>query len=149
MSCHILESACSCLRPDSYAFTTSGGCETEVSPTDELLWAFNAFSVSFFLRVQPTQTSVVLVLGRSTTFTVQGSDGEGNFSPISGATFNGIVSDAEGNVAFTAPTTPGTYRYKANRGVCFRSNAVTVIVQGRGMRDLVAHVDESDENGAA
>lgn len=116
---------------NNYAFTPAGGCETEVSPTDELLWAFNAFNVNYFLRVQPTQTPVVLAPGQSMTFTVQGADGNGDtFVPIAGAQFAGQTSDAAGNVVYTAPTTPGTYRFKATRSDSIRSNAVTIVVQG-------------------
>lgn len=114
----------------NYALTPGSGCETEVHSTDEVLWAYNAFNVNFFLRVEPTQTPVVLAPGETMTFAVQGSDGEGNFAAITGATFNGQLSDANGNVVFTAPTTPGTYRYKATRSDSIRSNAVTIEVVG-------------------
>lgn len=114
----------------NYVFTPEGACETEVQSSDELLWAFNAFNVQYFLRVQPTQMPVVLTPGQTRTFVVQGSDGVGNFSPISGASFAGQVSDGNGNVQFTAPMAPGTYRYKATRSDSIRSNAVTIVVSG-------------------
>ncbi|KAF4547803.1 Hypothetical protein D9617_36g063410 [Elsinoe fawcettii] len=116
---------------NNYAFTAAGGCETEVLPTDELLWAFNAFNVNFFLRVQPTQTPVTLAPGQTTTFTVQGTNGDsGNFQPVAGASFAGLTSGNDGTIIYTAPTTPGTYRYKATRSDSIRSNAVTIVVQG-------------------
>jgi len=115
---------------NNYAFTPAGGCETEVVPSDELLWAYNAFNVNYFLRVQTDQMPVVLAAGQTRTFMVQGADGNGDaFVPIAGATFAGQTSDANGNVLYTAPTTPGTYRYKAIRSDSIRSNAVTIIVQ--------------------
>ena len=119
------------LQTDNYAFTARGGCETEVGPNDELLWAFNAFNAQYFLRVLPTQTPVILAPGQTQTFNVQGTDGEsGAYSAIVGAVFAGQTSDGNGNVLFTAPIAPGTYRYKATRAGSIRSNAVTIVVQG-------------------
>jgi hypothetical protein len=59
-----------------------------------------------------------------------GYDGNGGSgTPIAGASFNGQTSNANGQVTFVAPTTPGTYRFKATRSDSIRSNAVVVVVQ--------------------
>jgi hypothetical protein len=112
---------------NNYAFTPAGGCETEVLPTDELLWAFNAFNVNYFLKVSPATMTVTA--GQGYTFAITGTTGDdGSFIPVGGASFNGQLSDSNGNVQFTAPTVPGTYRYKATRSDSIRSNAVTITV---------------------
>lgn len=72
----------------NYVFTPSGGCETEYSAGDELLWAFNAFNVNYFLKVSPPTAQVAV--GSPVTFTVMGYDGNGDAGQaISGASFNG------------------------------------------------------------
>ena len=110
-----------------YQFTSVGGCGFEQQPTDEILWAFDAFNANAFLRVNVPQSPVVLTPGQTTSFTVY--DGQAG-SPFAGASFNGQTSGSDGVVSFTAPTVPGVYRYKAMANSTIRSNAVVVEVQG-------------------
>lgn len=111
---------------ENYAFTPAGGCQTEPDTAIEILWAFDAFNANAFLRVDPP--AVTLSVGQSHVFTVTASDGSGGtLSPLSGAVFNGLVSDANGNVVYLA-TAPGTYRIKATRGGAIRSNAAIITV---------------------
>jgi hypothetical protein len=84
--------------------------------------------VNFFLGASPS--SLNLAPGQTTIINIVGYDGNGgSATPIAGASFNGQVSDANGQVVVVAPSTPGTYRYKATRSDSIRSNAVTIIVQ--------------------
>lgn len=111
---------------NNFVFTLSGGCETEPAVGDELLWAFNAFNVDYFLDVEPR--SVTLNAGASTNITISGYSGYGGAAtPIAGAEFNGLESNADGQVVYVA-TTPGTYRLKATASDAIRSPAVIITV---------------------
>jgi hypothetical protein len=111
---------------NNYAFSSTGGCQTEYFAGDELLWAYNAFNVNHFLKVDPPTSQVAV--GSPVTFTVTGYDGSGgNSRAISGASFKGATSDSNGQVTVTFATA-GTYRLKATRSDSIRSNAVTITV---------------------
>jgi hypothetical protein len=110
-----------------FAFTSTGGCETEPPAGSELLWAFNAFNVNFFLDVSPRTATVDV--GTAVVFTVTGKDGNGDAgTPIAGASFNGATTDANGQVVYVA-TAPGTYRIKATRSDSIRSPAAIITVR--------------------
>ena len=64
----------------------------------------------------------------------------GPANPISGASFAGQTSDANGDVAFTAPSTPGCYQYKAERSSAIRSPALYLAVMEIF---LATHTNES------
>jgi hypothetical protein len=105
-----------------YQFTPTGGCESEYNPTEELLWAVDAFNANAFLKVNPP--TVQADVGQTVLFTV--TDGmSGN--PIAGASFNGATSDSNGQVQLSFPTA-GTFRYKATRASSIRSNGVIITV---------------------
>jgi hypothetical protein len=106
----------------NYQFTPTGGCESEYSAGDELLWAFDAFNANAFLKVDPPTAQVAV--GGSATFTV--TDGQIG-SAVSGASFNGATSDSNGHVTVTFPTA-GTYRVKAEKSGTIRSNGVIITV---------------------
>ncbi|KAL2065716.1 hypothetical protein VTL71DRAFT_3386 [Oculimacula yallundae] len=110
---------------NNFAITPTGGCQTQPQPGDELLWAFDAFNADSFLDIQPRNAT--LSVGSTTTFAVRASDGSGNFSPAAGALFNGLPSDANGQVVYV-PTQPGVYRLKATRNGSIRSPAVVITV---------------------
>ncbi|THY21687.1 hypothetical protein D6D01_06509 [Aureobasidium pullulans] len=103
-------------------FTPNGGCQTEPKDGDDLLWAYDAFNVETFLQVEPR--NVVVAAGSEFTFTVTDSQSQ---QAISGANFNGMVSDGNGQVTVSFPTT-GEYRYKATRLSALRSNGVVITV---------------------
>jgi hypothetical protein len=113
---------------DNLVFTPNGGCQYGAYPGSSILWAYDAFAPNrVFLQVAPE--ALTLTAGESTVFTVLAvNPNSGNAIPANGASFNGQLSDASGNVQFTAPTTPGTYRYKATRDNSIRSAAVVVTV---------------------
>jgi len=107
---------------NSFQFTPVGGCQEEPAPTDEILWAYDAFNAASFLNVEPRTASVQL--GDTVVFTI--TDGStGNL--IAGASFNGVVSDAQGQVVYT-PNQVGTFRYKATRSDSIRSPTAIITV---------------------
>lgn len=112
---------------DNYQFTPTGGCQYEVYPGTDILWAYDAFNAHYFLKVDPPTAQVAV--GSPVTFTVTGYDGNGG-SPqaISGASFNGQTTDSNGQVTVTF-TTAGVYRPKATRDDSIRSNAVIITVR--------------------
>ncbi|KZT38606.1 hypothetical protein SISSUDRAFT_986036 [Sistotremastrum suecicum HHB10207 ss-3] len=105
----------------NFQFTPVGGCQQEVAVGDAVLWAFDAFSKTFFLRL--TGPSVA-TLGVPTTFTV--TDGMTGI-PIAGATIGSDVSDASGHVVITF-SSGGKFTLKAEEPNSIRSNALTVTV---------------------
>ncbi|PVH87300.1 hypothetical protein DL98DRAFT_582011 [Cadophora sp. DSE1049] len=105
----------------------SGGCQTQPPPGNELLWAFDAFNANNFLDVQPRTAN--LKLGDVAVFTVTGRDGNGGggSNAVAGATFNGLPTNANGQVVYVANQV-GTYRIKATRGGDIRSPAAIITV---------------------
>jgi hypothetical protein len=88
----------------------------------EGLWAFAAFNKNYFLRL--SSDYAVVKPGDAVSLTVLGTTGNsGASSPVSGASFAGQTSGADGSVTFTAPSTPGCYQYRAERGDSIRSQA--------------------------
>jgi hypothetical protein len=108
--------------PDNYQFTPTSGCQFEVAPNDDVLWAFNAFNANYFLKVTPA--SATMTVGQTVVFTIQ--DGTTGVD-IPSASFAGLTSNANGQVTYTA-TTPGCYSFKASRSDSIRSNAVSINV---------------------
>ena len=107
-------------------FTSAGGCQEYNSP-GEGLWAFDAFNKNYFLKL--SSDYAVVKPGDTVSLTILGVEGNGGpANPISGATFAGQTSDANGNVAFTAPSTTGCYQYKAERSSALRSPAFYLTV---------------------
>nr|POE63109.1 hypothetical protein CFP56_04012 [Quercus suber] len=107
-------------------FTSRGGCQEYNSP-GEGLWAFDAFNANAFLAL--SSEYAVVAPGQSVTLQVLQTDGNGAaLSPAAGASFAEQTTDANGNVAFTAPTTPGCYQYKATRNGSIRSSAFYLTV---------------------
>ncbi len=112
----------------NYQFTPVGGCQQRVGFGDKVLWAFDAFSKSHFLKMTGPITARV---GVPITVTVK--DGQ-NGSPISGATVGPIgntgtaTTNASGQAQVTFPTR-GLKRVKAERADSIRSNALTVLVR--------------------
>jgi hypothetical protein len=106
----------------NYQFTPTGGCQFAVYNGDEVLWAFDAFNANAFLKVTPP-TAQVAVGGIVTFRVTDGSTGD----PIGGASFNGELSDANGDLQTYFPTA-GTFRYKATKDGTIRSNGVIITV---------------------
>jgi len=106
--------------------TSAGGCEEYDSP-GEGLWAFDAFNKNYFLKL--SSDYAVVKPGDTVSLTILGVDGNWvPANPISGASFAGQTSGANGMVDFTAPSTPGCYQYKAERSNAIRSPAFHLTV---------------------
>jgi len=99
-----------------------GGCQQETKKGDQVLWAFDAFSKNYFLKVSPAE----LVVKRGDTRSVTVTDGMSGV-PIAGAVIDGATTDANGVATLTFPT-KGGYSYKATRDDSIRSNALYVVV---------------------
>jgi hypothetical protein len=106
-------------------FAPVGGCQLQVAPGHEILWAFDAFNKSHFLKLAgaPAQANV----GIPVTVTVTAENG----SAISGATVTDgtttATSDSNGQAILTF-ITAGTKVIKASRTDSIRSNAQTITV---------------------
>ncbi|KZW03747.1 hypothetical protein EXIGLDRAFT_715808 [Exidia glandulosa HHB12029] len=108
----------------NFFFTPVGGCQQEVKAFDHVLWAFNAFSVAHFLKLDGPQ---LLHRGEHATFTVV--DGLNNTNvPVAGASLGvGGLTDAAGRVTL-AFETRGLHSLKATRADSLRSNRLDVLV---------------------
>lgn len=110
-------------------FTSSGGCQEYSTNGPEGLWAFDAFSKSSFLKLDPEYMVVAAGSAATVTVNVRQTDGNGGaLSPASGASVNGATSDASGNVQLPVPLLPGCYQYKAEKSGSLRSNAFYLTV---------------------
>ncbi|CAF9914429.1 MAG: hypothetical protein ALECFALPRED_009591 [Alectoria fallacina] len=106
-----------------FQFTPVGGCQQEVAPGQDVLWAFNAFNKNYFLKVTPN-TIVEATVGSSHVVTV--TDGMTGV-PIEGALIDGVLTDASGDATLTFPKA-GVFEFKAERSDSIRSNALYVAV---------------------
>ena len=105
----------------NYEFTTVGGCQQQVNAGDEILWAFDAFSMTDFLKLDgPT----VATVNKPVTLTV--TDGATG-ALIQGADVDGHLSDANGHVAVTFDKT-GLQGVKAQKEGALRSNQLNIQV---------------------
>jgi len=105
----------------NFALIPVGGCQQEVKQTDQVLWAFDAFNKSHFLKLQGP---ALARKGRPITVTVtDGATGQ----PISGAKVGGKLTGGNGTVTLTLNNV-GLQRLKAERTDSIRSNALEVLV---------------------
>ena len=105
----------------NFQLTPTGGCQQRVGLGDQLVFAFDAFSKSHFLRL--TGPKVTLV-GQPITVTV--TDGATGL-PLAGATVNGATTGPDGEAGVTFDHV-GVKRLKAERSDSIRSNALYVFV---------------------
>jgi hypothetical protein len=105
----------------NYQFTPVGGCQQIVHPHEEVLWAFNAFEKSHFLKLKKGKH------GAGSVLVTDGLTGE----PIENATVGpvnngpGATTNAQGEATLTF-TAPGKHRVKAERSDSIRSNSLVV-----------------------
>jgi hypothetical protein len=105
----------------NFVFTPVGGCQQQVKHNDHVLWAFNAFNVTAFLKLEGPHSAR---LDTPVTFTV--TDGQtGN--PIEGADVNGVTSDEDGHVVLSFDK-PEIVALKAEKMGTIRSNAVRLVI---------------------
>lgn len=112
----------------NYQFTPVGGCQFETKTNDQILWAFDAFNKSFFLKLDGK-----LLAKKGVPFNLKVTDGTSGV-PLQNAvvsTTNGggasATTDALGNAQFTLDK-EGIYKFKAERSDSIRSNAFIVTV---------------------
>ncbi|KAF5334862.1 hypothetical protein D9758_014275 [Tetrapyrgos nigripes] len=105
----------------NFVFTPVGGCQQQVKHDDHVLWAFNAFNVSAFLKLEGPRSAR---LDTPVVFTV--TDGMTG-APIEGAGVNGITSGEDGHVLLSFDKT-GTVALKAEKLGTIRSNAVRLVI---------------------
>ena len=102
-----------------------GGCQEIVAAGDEVLWAFDAFSMQHVLRLTgPTSATTGQVVDVTV---LDGQDG----SPVAAAEVRGELTGADGHALF-AISEPGVYRIKATRSDSVRSNALSLCVDPPG-----------------
>jgi hypothetical protein len=106
----------------NFQFTPVGGCQQIVHPGEEVLWAFNAFEKSHFLKLKKAKHAAP-----DTVLVTDGSTGQ----PIEGATVGpvnntaGVTTNAQGEATLSFAH-PGKYRVKASRSDSLRSNALVL-----------------------
>ncbi|CAE6480634.1 hypothetical protein ACGC1H_003516 [Rhizoctonia solani] len=107
----------------NWQFSPVGGCQQQVLSGDTILWAFDAFNKTYFLKLDGPTTAKVGV-----PIQVLVTDGSTGVR-ISGATIAGYPSssDNNGNLMLTF-TSAGKKKLKAQRSDSLRSNALTVQV---------------------
>ncbi|CAE7217037.1 unnamed protein product [Rhizoctonia solani] len=107
----------------NWQFTPVGGCQQQIAAGDTVLWAFDAYSKTFFLKLDGPTTAKVGV-----PIQVRVTDGPTDIS-ISGATIAGYPSSSDNNGYLTVTfTSVGKKKLKAQRADSLRSNALTVTV---------------------
>ncbi|ESK86905.1 surface cell-adhesion protein [Moniliophthora roreri MCA 2997] len=104
-----------------YQFTPVGGCQQRVKVGDEILFAFDAFSATAFLKLKGPHVAHV---NQPVTLTVtDGSTGK----TVQGADVDGAVSDANGKATITFGKA-GLHGVKAQKAGTIRSNQVSIVV---------------------
>jgi hypothetical protein len=121
----------------NFHLTSLGGCQIALGSGDDVLWAYDVFSKTHFLKLTgPTTASV------GAPITVNVVDGQ-NGSPVAGATVGGATTDAAGNARVTL-STPGLQRLKAQEPSSLRSNALVVAVGATAAQGVAgAQVDRT------
>jgi hypothetical protein len=105
----------------NYEFTPVGGCQQEVGKGEEVLWAWNAFEVSHFLKLKKSKYST------NTVVVTDGLTGE----PVENATVGpvnngpGVTTNAAGEATLSFPTA-GKHRVKAEQSDSIRSNSLVI-----------------------
>ncbi|KZT35126.1 hypothetical protein SISSUDRAFT_1035782 [Sistotremastrum suecicum HHB10207 ss-3] len=98
-----------------------GGCQQQVTNGQEVLFAFDAFNKSFFLKASGPPVAKV---GKAVVVTV--IDGTSGVA-IEGASIGGELTDANGHASITF-SSKGLKKLKATRSDSIRSNAVEILV---------------------
>ncbi len=106
----------------NYQFTPVGGCQQEVKAGDNVVWAFDAFNKTYFLKVTPD----LLLVNKGSSKEITVTDGSTG-AAIQGAIIGGLTTDADGKATLVFTKT-GIFQFKATRADFWRSNAVRVIV---------------------
>lgn len=119
----------------NWADPQKGGCQQQVQPGDDVLWAFVSFGQPLLeLTGAPTRAAV----GESFGVLVRQHDGNGNAVNAAGADVAGTSTGVDGRATISFDSA-GTKRFKATRADAIRSNAAEVCV----------YVPDSGECGTA
>jgi hypothetical protein len=102
-----------------YQFSSEGGCQQEVKPKEEVLWAFNGFEAAHFLKLKKGKHGAVRVTDGATGAPVEGA----TVGPVNNGP--GVVTDAQGE-ATPVFATPGKHLVKAERADSIRSNGLAI-----------------------
>lgn len=89
---------------------------------DNVLWAFDAFSKTYFLKVTPD----VLAVKKGSSRTITVTDASTGVA-VEGAVISGVTTDRDGKASLTFPKS-GVFKFKATRDDSLRSNALRVVV---------------------
>jgi hypothetical protein len=108
----------------NFALSQQGGCQTRVRQGDEVLWVFDAFNKTHFLKLAGPSAATT---GAPLTVAVTGGSG----NPLSGATVGGAQTGADGKATLSFADS-GVYRLKAERADSVRSNSISVCVDPPG-----------------
>jgi hypothetical protein len=108
----------------NFADATVGGCQTRVRQGDEVLWVFDGFSKTHYLKLAGPAAATT---GAPVTVTV--TDGVG--APLSGAAVGGTQTGADGKATLSFADA-GIYRLKAERADSVRSNSISVCIDPPG-----------------
>lgn len=105
----------------NYQFSSVGGCQQEVKPGEEVLWAFNAFEAAHFLRLEKAKHSnrTVVVTDGMTGLPVEGA----TVGPVNNTA--GVTTNAQGEATPTF-STPGKHPLKASEPGSIRSNTILI-----------------------
>lgn len=106
-------------------FTPVGGCQQRVSSGQSLLFAYDAFGKSHFLKLGGPPVTLV---GRPITVAV--TDAQSG-APVAGASVNGATTGPDGRATLTFHS-QGIKRLKAERSDSVRSNSLYVFVVSGG-----------------
>lgn len=105
----------------NFQFTPTGGCQTQTATNDEVLWAFDAFSKVYFLKLAAPVTAKK---GQPVVVTV--TDGTTGVA-VPGASVGGQTTGADGKATVVFDN-KGVQKLKAERADSLRSNAAYIVV---------------------
>lgn len=126
---------------DNWRFTPVPGCQFEPSANDQVLWAYNAFTATAFLRltasattVAPGQPTTVQVTDGSSGTVISGAvvapvstDPVTDYETVESSDPSAVTTDASGNATLSW-STPGWKRVKAIKANAIRSNRLDICV---------------------
>lgn len=108
----------------NFALSETGGCQTRVQQGDEVLWVFDAFSKTHFLKLAGPGAATT---GAPVTVSVTDASG----APLSGAAVGGAHTGADGRATLSFAEA-GVHRLKAERADSVRSNTLSICVDPPG-----------------
>jgi Bacterial Ig-like domain (group 3) len=156
---------------DNYEFAPVSGCQQEVSPGDNVLWAFDAFNAAHFLKltassttVAPGQAITVHVAAGESGVALSGAevapvstDPVSDFETVETSDPSAVTTDGSGDATLSW-STPGWKRVKAVLSNSTRSNRLDIcvtpcgtapadtLVRGPAVTGIATAVDDAAKN---